>query len=94
MRPLSFFLGILLGTTVAITFVLLVVDLIYFLLGNEYPRLKADFAALGAATALFMVLTTLAALSFYGQLRQRAWWPVAGAVTVLWLGVVGIYFKP
>ncbi len=94
MRPLSFFLGILLGTAAAITFVLLVVDLIYVLLGGEYPRLQADYGALGVSTALFLGLTAAAGLSFYGELQKRRWWPLAAIFAMAWLVWIGIYFWP
>jgi len=94
MRPLSFFLGILMGTATAITFVLLVVDLIYFLLGGEYPRLRADYGALGASTALFLVLTAAAGLSFYAEVQRRRWWPMPAIFSLAWLVWIGFYFWP
>ena len=94
MRPLSFSLGIVLGTAVAITFVLVVVDLIYFLLGAEYPSLRADYGALGASTGLFLVLTTAAGLSFYAEVKSQRWWPMPAVFSLAWLVWIGFYFWP
>ena len=94
MGPLTFLLGVILGSAAAITFVLLVVDFLYLVLKPEYPRLGDDLPALGQWTGLFVCMTTAAAFSFYGQLRRRAWWPWAGLATLASITTTVIYAWP
>lgn len=94
MRPLAILLGIILATSVSITFVLVVVDFIYLVLRDDYPRLARELPSLVIATLLFVILTTVAAGSFYAYIKQLAWRGVGylGLVAMLW--VVGFYFWP
>ena len=94
MRPLSVVTLIILGSSFAITFSLAAVILVVLILGDEYPRLQAEFEPLLASLLLFLVMTSIAAASFYSLLKEHAlryWLQVA-----LWLGLFGIgyYYWP
>lgn len=93
-RPFTVLLGILLGTLFAIAFGLLVVCLVFWILRNEEPRLLNEMSSLLSSTGIFVALSCLAGLSFFGSLRQRMWryLPLAG----LWLGLAlaGRYYWP
>lgn len=94
MRPLAILLGIILATSVSITFVLVVVDFIYLVLRDDYPRLAGELPSLAIATVLFVILTAVAAGSFYAHVKQLAWrsWGYLGLVAMLL--AVGLYFWP
>ena len=94
MRPLSVVTLIILGSSFAITFSLAAVILVVLILGDEYPRLQNEFEPLLASLMLFLVMTAIAAASFYSLLKEHAlryWLQVA-----MWLGlfVVGLYYWP
>ena len=81
MRPSVVLLGFALGSAASITFALLGVTVVYWILGPDYPRLRTEFPTLLSSLALFGVLTAAAAASFYGQLRGKAWRHVAIAAS-------------
>ena len=87
-------LGILLGTLFAIAFGLMIVCLVFWILRNEEPRLAAEIDSLIVSTSIFVILSVVAGLSFFGSLRQTLWryLPLAG----LWLGLLlaGRYYWP
>lgn len=94
MRPLSVITLIILGSSFAITFSLSAVILVVLILGDEYPRLQNEFPPLLSSLALFLVMTAIAAASFYTMMKEHAlryWWQAA-----MWLGliVVGLYYWP
>ena len=93
-RPFTVLLGIVLGTLFAIAFGLLIVCLVFWFLSDEAPRLASEIDSLIASTGIFVTLSVLAGLSFYGSLRLRLWryLPLAG----LWLGLLlaGRYYWP
>ena len=94
MRPLSVVTLIILGSSFAITFSLAAVILVVLILGDEYPRLQNEFEPLLSSLMLFLVMTAIAAASFYSLLKVHAlryWLQVA-----MWLGlfVVGLYYWP
>lgn len=94
MRPLAILLGIILATSVSITFVLVVVDFIYLVLGDDYPRLAGELPSLAIATLLFVILTATAAGSFYSHVKQLAWRGWGYLSLGLMLVAVGVYFWP
>ncbi len=94
MRPLTAVTLILLGSSVAITFSLSAVTIVFLVLRDEYPRLQHEFGALLSSLGIFFVMTTLAALSFYTLVKNhplRIW-----AQCGMWAGVlgVGLYYWP
>lgn len=87
MRPLTAINLIILGSSFAIAFSLAAVLIVVLVLGDEYPRLQAEFKPLLKSLLVFVGMTTLAAASFYSlvrELRLRFW--LQGA---MWLGLAG-----
>ena len=94
MRPLTAINGFLLGSCVAITISLMLVLVVFLVLGDEYPRLRAEFRPLAGSLAVFLAMTIVSAGSFYTLLtRHRLRW---AAQVALWLGIAatGLYFWP
>jgi hypothetical protein len=94
MRPLTVITGIVLGSCVSITVSLAAVLFIFLILGEDYPRLDAEFGALITSLLIFSAMTTISALSFYSLLIRHRW--RAPAQVLMWLGVVvtGFYYWP
>jgi hypothetical protein len=94
MKPSVVLLGFVLGSAASITFALVGVVIVFWLLGSEYPRLSSEYPTLLASLGMFAALTVVAGLSFYGQLRERPWRGVAIVALVLGLGLIGWYHWP
>jgi len=94
MRPLTAINLILLGSSFAITFSLAAVTIVFLVLRDEYPRLQHEFDALLSSLGIFIVMTALAAVSFYTLIRNHPQRFLAQAA--MWLGVlgVGLYYWP
>ena len=94
MRPLSVITLIILGSSFAISFSLAAVIVVVLVLGDEYPRLAREFGPLTRSFFLFVGMTSVAAASFYAQLKRHAWrhWMQAA----MWTGLAGVgwYFWP
>ncbi|MDJ0709897.1 MAG: hypothetical protein QNJ14_05890 [Woeseiaceae bacterium] len=94
MRPLSVVTLIILGSSFAITFSLTAVVIVTLVLGDEYPRLQAEFQPLLKSLMLFFGMTLICALSFYTLLREHAarYW----AQAAMWTGLIGVgyYYWP
>lgn len=94
MRPLTVITGIVLGSCVSITVSLGAVLLMFLFLGDEYPRLSAEFGGLVASLLIFLLMTGFSAASFYALLKRHRWrqWSQA----VMWLGLIatGYYYWP
>jgi len=88
MRPSVVVLGFVLGSSGAITFALLGVTVVFGLLRAEYPRLAAELPELLVNLGLFSVLTAIAGVSFYGQLRGAVWRRAAVAALLLGIALV------
>ena len=92
MRPSVMLTGFLLGSSGAICFGLLGVAVVFFALGPEHPELRAEVGPLLGHLWRFGALTAIAAVSFYGLLRQRPWRRLSVAALVLVLtGLVLVY---
>ena len=94
MGPLTVITGILLGSSFSIAFSLAAVLFIFWVLGDDYPRLDHEFPALLASFALFTLMTAISAASFYALLKsRRTRWPLQG---LMWgcLVAVGAYYWP
>jgi len=85
-------LGFLLGSSGAICFGLFGVAFIFWLLGPDYPELRAEVGPLLGHLGRFLALTIASGLSFEGMLRQRRWRYVSLTLLALVLaGVVARY---
>jgi len=94
MRPLTAVNLVILGSCFAIMFSLGAVLVVVLVLGDEYPRLQREFEPLLSSFGLFVIMTTIAAASFYSLIKQhrlRFW-----AQGAMWLGLVatGWYYWP
>lgn len=94
MRPLTVITGIILGSCLSITLSLGAVLLMFLLLGDEYPRLRAEFSELVTSLLIFLLMTGFSAASFYALLKDHRWRHVS--LVVMWLGlaVTGYYYWP
>ena len=94
MRPLTVINGIVLGTCLSIAVSLAAVVLMFLVLDDEYPRLGYEFRALITSMAIFLAMTAIAAVSFYGLLKNHPARHVAQIA--LWAGVLATtyYYWP
>jgi hypothetical protein len=91
MRPATVALGFLVGSSAAITFSLVGSVVVFLLLRSKYPELAAELPALITSAGLFVVLTATAGISFYGQIKGRAWRYAALAALLVVLITVAAY---
>lgn len=94
LRPSVVLLGFVLGSVGAITFGLLGVAVAFTWLRPNYPRLDVELPALWRSLGMFAGLTAAAALSFYGQLRAKAWRGAAICVLLVGIAAVGWFHWP
>jgi O-antigen ligase len=73
MRPSVVLLGFLLGSSGAISFGLLGVAFVFWVLQPEHPQLNDEIGSLLNHLARFALLTAAAAASFYAVLKARPW---------------------
>ena len=94
MRPLTVVNGIILGSCLSIAVSLAAVVLMFLLLDDEYPRLDHEFRALTTSLAIFIAMTAISAVSFYGLLRKHPT-RIAAQLT-MWLGIAATsyYYWP
>lgn len=94
MRPLTVITGIVLGSSASITVSLVAVLIMFLVLGDEHPRLAAEFPSMRASLAVFTALTAVSGLSFYALVIRHKWRLLAQLA--MWAGVVatGWYYWP
>ncbi len=94
MRPLSVVTLIILGSSFAITSSLTAVVVVSLVLGDEYPRLQAEFQPLLKSLMLFFGMTLICVLSFYTLVKNHVarYW----AQAAMWASLfgVGYYYWP
>jgi len=94
MRPLTAVNLIILGSCFAIAFSLAAVLIVVLVLGDDYPRLQAEFKPLLRSLVLFLAMTAVSATSFYSLVRvhRLRYW----AQGAMWLGLAatGWYYWP
>jgi hypothetical protein len=73
MRPFVVLLGIVMGSAVSIAVALLLTAVVFLLIPQYAERIADEQAPLTMACALSALLAAVAATSFYGELRSRAW---------------------
>jgi hypothetical protein len=73
LRPLVVLLGIVMGSTVSIALALVLTGVVFLLLPEYGARLSEESRPLALACLLSVALAAIAATSFYGELRLRAW---------------------
>lgn len=94
MRPFLVLLGLVLGSAASIAFSLLAVTIVFAVLHPRYPRLEAELEPLLVNLGIFVILTSVAALSFYGELKARGWRYVSALVLAILLVAIGRYYWP
>lgn len=94
MRPLTMITGVLLGSCLSIAFSLAAVLLIFWILGDNYPRLNDEFGPLVTSFAIFTAMTAISAVSFYSLLQQHPARWLAQAVMWAGLAATGYYYWP
>ena len=93
MKPSVVLLGFVLGSSAAISFSLFGVAIVFWVLQPEYPRLDSELEPLLTHLGIFVLLTGVAGLSFYGMLRERKWRRIAvTALGAMLAGVVAYYW--
>ncbi len=92
--PFTVLLGIISGTVIAIAFGLCIVCLVFWILRNEEPRLLAEVDSLMLSTGIFLILSIMASLSFFGSLKRLSW--RHGPMLALWVSLflTGRYYWP
>ena len=94
MRPLTVITGILLGSSVSISFSLAAVMFMFLILADDYPRLSHEMRPLFNSFTIFTTMTLISALSFYTLLKDHAarW----SAQVAMWTCVlaIGFYYWP
>lgn len=71
MRPIAAITLIVLGSCFAIMISLAAVIVIVLVLGDEYPRLQREFDPLLESLGIFVGMTLISALSFYGLIKNH-----------------------
>ena len=95
MKPSVVLLGFLLGSSAAISFGLVGVAFVFWLLQGEHPELRAEIGPLVTHLTRFVALTAFAGLSFFGLLKQRRWRVASlGATGIVLAIVVWAYVAP
>lgn len=94
MRPLTAVNGLVLGSCLAISISLAMVLIVFFVLGDEYPRLESEFGPLSQSLAIFFTMTIIAALSFYALLINHKARILGQIVLVAGLIATGWYYWP
>lgn len=86
MRPLTAVTLILLGSCFAIMVSLAAVIIVVMVLGDEYPRLQREFDPLLSSLGIFVGMTSISALSFYGLVKKHVarYWGQAA----MWTGLL------
>ncbi len=94
MRPLTAINGIILGSCLAISISLAMVLIVFYILGDEYPRIQSEFDTLLDSLAIFSVMTVVSAASFYSLITKHRARFVAQAVMMVGLYATGLYYWP
>lgn len=86
--------GILLGSSLAITVSLFLVVVVFLLLGDEHPQVRHEFRPLVRSLLVFLAMTAMTALSFYGVLVRHPGRFLAQGLMWLGLAATAWYFWP
>lgn len=87
-------IGIVMGSTFSIAIGLAMTWVVFLLLPEHSERLAPEKAPLAQAMGLATIVTALAALSFYGELRGRSWRFLAHLALVLGLALTTWVYWP
>lgn len=87
-------LGIVLGSAVSITLALVLTLIVFLFLPEFAPRIAEEFPPLLETLGVTAVLAVLAALAFYGELRERGWRRASQGVLLVFLILIGWQIWP
>jgi len=87
MRPLTALLAILAGSAVALAVGLIMTWIVILFLPSDEQRFAPEHAPLMRAILVFTVFAAAAGASFYGELRERGWRPLAHLATLAMFAV-------
>jgi hypothetical protein len=96
MRPLAFLLAIVTGSTVALSTGLLLTWVVILFLPENEAQFAPEHGPLLRAVAVFTLFAATAALSFYGEMANRArrWRLLAHLATIAMFGVAVWMYWP
>lgn len=94
MHPMTAVNLILLGSSFAITVSLAAVTFVFFILGDDYPRLQYEFDPLLSSLGIFLLMTAVSATSFYTLIKKHRLRYFAQAAQWLAVYAVGLYYWP
>ncbi len=94
MRPLAMLIGIVMGSTLSIFVALTLTAIVLLFLPEHADRFAEERGPLLQAIGLAFGLTSLAAMSFLGEIRTRAWRPAAHLALVAGLCFAGWLYWP
>ena len=94
MRPVTVISGILMASTVAVALGLVVVIIIYLIIGDDAPSVRREIPTLWLNAGIFAAFSAIGVASFWGQVKERRWWPVAVTAQLIALAVVTVYYWP
>ncbi|MEM6512357.1 MAG: hypothetical protein AAF660_05050 [Pseudomonadota bacterium] len=94
MRPLAAINAIILGSCLAISISLMMVLIVFYVLGDEYPRIDSEFETLSESLAIFTAMTIVSALSFYSLMKEHPARFAALGITLLGIYATGLYYWP
>ena len=86
--------GFVLGSAAGITFSLFGVLIVYLVLRSEHERFAAEIGPLVTHLTLFTALTSVAALTFYAEVRRFPWRTAAHVVLAGVLASVVAFYWP
>jgi len=86
--------GVVLGSCLSIAVSLAAVMFVYIVLGDEYPRLQAEFRPLFASMLIFIAMTAISGASFYTLLTNAK--IRYGLQVAMWVGLAATtwYYWP
>lgn len=94
MQPLAVLTGILFGSAAAIAFGLAVSFIVSLVISGESPQVAAELGSLWTHTLIFVVLTGVCGLGFYGLVKRARWRWVAQGLMWLALAAVTRFYWP
>lgn len=93
MRPLAVFIGIIMGSAVALTVGLGLTFIVLMLLPDHADRFYGERGPLAQAVAIFGLIAATGGFSFTGELKLARWRFTSHLVLAAFLGVaVAIYW--
>lgn len=94
MRPLAMLIGIVMGSAVSMSMGLAMTLAVFLMLPDQAARVGEELWPLARTLTAMLVLTAVAAASFYGELRDRRWRGLAHGALVAALAATAWLYWP